>query len=185
MVFVFFSVSGVLGAMDRHPSITTRENEPAATRSLESDVRLFAQTIESFPGALVVIANDWPLLYDREFLWQECALLGPRIVTSVRILGGTKEESILTFMTSRSEPYIVVTSSDFEFSAETAGRRVNVDLEAGFDEEAANRLRVLLEECGEAATRPVSTDDVIRATAGNPWMRRVQTYLARGRQQII
>lgn len=185
MVFVFFSVSGVLGAIDRHPSITTRENEPAATRSLESDVRLFAQTIEPFPGALVVIANDWPLLYDREFLRQECALLGPRIVNSVRILGGTKEESILTFMTSRSEPYIVVTSSDFEFSAETAGRRIDVSVDAGFDEEAADRLYALLEECGEAARMPVSTDDVMTATTGNPWMRRVQSYLAQSRQRII
>ncbi|WP_244138119.1 hypothetical protein [Burkholderia vietnamiensis] len=123
MVLLFFCISGVLGAIDRHPSITTRENEPEATRSLESDARLFAQAIEPFPGALVVIANDWPLLYDLEFLRQEFALLGPRIVNSVKILGGTKEESILKFMSSRSEPYVVVTSSDFEFSEGTMGIR--------------------------------------------------------------
>ncbi|RKP48300.1 hypothetical protein [Trinickia fusca] len=185
MVLLFFCVSGVLGAIDRHPSITTRENEPAATRSLESDARLFAQAIEPFPGALVVIANDWPLLYDLEFLRQECALFGPRIVNSVKILGGTKEESILKFMSSRSEPYVVVTSSDFEFSEGTMGRRVNVDSEAGFDEEASDRLRQLLEEYGEAAQRPASADDIMRATAGNPWMQRVQSYLAHGRQRII
>ncbi|WP_322024356.1 hypothetical protein [Burkholderia sp. BCC1977] len=185
MVLIFFCVSGVLGAIDRHPSITTREDAPKATRSLESDARLFAKAIAPFPGAVVVIANDWPLLYDLEFLRQECASFGQRIVNSVRVLGGAKEDSILTFMSSRSEPYAVVASSDFEFSEVTAGRRVNVDLQAGFDEVAADRLRVLLEEHGEAAQRPASADDIMRATAGNPWMRRVQSYLAHGRQRMI
>ena len=185
MVFVFFSVSGVLGGLCRHPSITTRESEPEATRSLESDARLFAQTIEPFPGALVVIANDWPLLHDLEFLRQECAPFAQRIANSVRIIGGTKEESILKFMTSRSDPYVVVASSDFEFSEETVRRRINVGVDAGFDKGAADRLRVLLEECGEAAQKPVSTEDVMRATAGNPRMQRVQSYLAHCRQRII
>ncbi|HDR9008690.1 TPA: hypothetical protein QDB08_001635 [Burkholderia vietnamiensis] len=185
MVLLFFCVSGVLGAIDRHPSITTRENEPETTRSLEADARLVAQTIEPFPGAFVVVANDWPLLHDLEFLRRECAPLAQRIVNSVRILGGTKEDSILTFMSSRSAEYVVVASSDFEFSDVTADKRVNVGLEAGFDEEAADRLRVLLEECGEAATHPVSADDVMRATAGNPLMHRLQSYLAHRRQRII
>ncbi|MFP3675423.1 hypothetical protein SB724_21650, partial [Bacillus sp. SIMBA_031] len=77
---IFFCVSGVIGAIDRHPSITTRENEPEASRSLESYASLFARTIEPFPGALVVIANDWPLLYDLEVLRQECAAFAQRIV---------------------------------------------------------------------------------------------------------
>lgn len=183
MVFVFFCLSGVLGGLRRHPSVTTREDEPEATRSLESDVRLFAQTITPFPGAAVVIANDWPLLYDLEFLRQECAPIGQRIMNSVRVLGGTKEESISTFMSSRSEPYIVVTSPDFEFSEATSGARVNIGLEVGFDEKASDRLRALLDEYGEAARRPVSTDDVMRAKVGNPWMRRVQSYLAHCRRQ--
>lgn len=185
MILLFFCVSGVLGAIERHPSITTREDEPAATRSLESDARLFAQTIEPFPGALVVIANDWPMLYDLEFLRRECAPFAQRIVNSVRVLGGTKEDAILTFMSSRSAEYVVVASTDFEFSAETARRRIDVSVEAGFDEEAADRLYALLEECGEAARMPVSTDDVMTATTGNPWMRRVQSYLAQSRQRII
>lgn len=183
MVLVFFSISGVLGAIDRHPSITTREDAPEATRSLESDARLFAKAIAPFPGALVVIANDWPLLYDLEFLRQECAPFGQRIVNSVRVVGGTKEEQISTFMASRSAEYVVVASTDFEFSAVTAARRVNVGVDAGFDEEAAYGLRALLEEHGEAAEKPATTDDVMRATSGNPWMQRVQRYLAHGRQQ--
>lgn len=183
MVLLFFCVSGVLGAIDRHPSITTRENEPEATRSLESDARLFARAIAPFPGVVVVIANDWPLLYDLEFLRHECAPFGQRIVNSVRVFGGPKEEQIFTFMASRSAEYVVVASMDFEFSEVTAARRVNVGVDAGFDEDAADRMRVLLEECGEAATRPVSNDEVMRATVGNPWMQRVQSYLAHSRQQ--
>ncbi|KGS85533.1 hypothetical protein X947_2653 [Burkholderia pseudomallei MSHR7334] len=185
MVFVFFSISGVLSALDRHPSITTRENEPAATRSLESDAYLFAETIEPFPGALVVIANDWPLLYDLEYLRQECAPFAQRIVNAVKVLGGTKEEAILGFLSSRSAEYVVVTSPDFEFSEVTAARRVNVDSQLGFDAGAANRLRVLLEEAGEAATHAVSTDEVMSATAGNPWVRRLQAYLAHRGQRTL
>mgnify|MGYP001544990927 CR=1 FL=1 len=181
MVFVFFSISGVLGAIDRHPSITTRENEPAATRSLESDAHLFAEAIEQYPGAHVVVANDWPLLYDIEFLRQECVPFARRIVNAVRTLGGTKEEAILGFLSSRSAEYIVVTSTDFEFSEVTAARRVDVGV-GGFDDVAADCLRTLLDACGEAARGPVSTDDIMRATAGNPWVRRMQTYLSHNRQ---
>ncbi|MBH9670886.1 hypothetical protein ACMZ49_20430 [Alcaligenes phenolicus] len=182
MVLIFFCVSGVLGAIDRHPSITTREDAPKATRSLESDARLFAKAIAPFAGAVVVIANDWPLLYDLEFLRHECAPFGQRIVNSVRVLGGTKEESILKFMSSWSLPYVVVTSSDFAFSEVTAARRVDVGVDSGFDDVAADRLRTLLEAYGDAATSPTSTDDVMRATSGNPWVRRMQTYLTHSRQ---
>ncbi|BEH29340.1 MULTISPECIES: hypothetical protein [Burkholderia] len=182
MVLVFFSISGVLGAIDRHPSITTREDAPEGTRSLESDARLFAKAIAPFPGAVVVIANDWPLLYDLEFLRHECAPFGQRIVNSLRVLGGTKEESILQFMSSWSLPYVVVTSSDFDFSEVTAARRVNVGVDAGFDDGAAGRLHTLLEAYGDAARSPASTDDVMRATSGNPWMRRMQIYLTHSRR---
>lgn len=182
MVLVFFSISGVLGAIDRHPSITTREDAPEGTRPLESDARLFAKAIAPFPGAVVVIANDWPLLYDLEFLRHECAPFGQRIVNSLRVLGGTKEESILQFMSSWSLPYVVVTSSDFDFSEVTAARRVNVGVDAGFDDGAAGRLHTLLEAYGDAARSPASTDDVMRATSGNPWMRRMQIYLTHSRR---
>lgn len=185
MVLIFFCVSGVIGAIDRHPSITTRENEPEASRSLESDASLFARTIEPFPGALVVIANDWPLLYDLEVLRQECAAFAQRIVNAVRTLGGTKEEAVLGFLSSLPAEYVVVASPDFEFSDVTAARRVNVDSQFGFDAGAADRLRVLLEKAAEAATHPVSADDIMRATAGNPWVRRLQTYLAHSRQRTI
>lgn len=177
MILLFFCISGVLGKIDRHPSITTRENEPEATRSLESDARLFAQAIAPFPGAVVVIANDWPLVYRLEFLRHECVPFGQRIVNSVRIFGGTKEDAVLAFMASRSEPYAVVASSDFEFSDVTAKNRVPVGLDAGFDDDAVDRLRRILEGYGEEAKRPLSADEALSATINNPMLRRMQKYV--------
>ncbi|WP_185219140.1 hypothetical protein [Paraburkholderia dinghuensis] len=178
MVLIFFCVSGVLGAIGRHPSITTREGAPAATRSLESDVRLFAETIESFPGALVAVGNDWPLVHNLPFLREACASFRHRIVNSVRLVSETKEESILAFMEPRCEPYAVVTSPDFEFSDVTAGMRVDVGFETGFNEKAADRLRTLLEGFGEAAKRPASGEEVLSATVNNPLVQRLQGHLA-------
>lgn len=162
MVLLFFCVSGVLGAMRQHPSITTRDNEPGSTRSLESDARLLAQTIEPFPGVLVVIANDWPLFYDMKFLRQHCLELGQRIVGSVRMVGDSKESSVLEYMARRPYRFVVVASKDFEFGEATAENRIDVNPEVGFDPQAAGRLHILLNECGEDAIRPVSDEDVLQ-----------------------
>ncbi|QQJ96420.1 hypothetical protein JG536_28140 (plasmid) [Burkholderia ambifaria] len=178
VVLLFFCVSGVLGAIRRHPSITTRDNEPVYTRSLESDARLLAQTIEPFPGALVVIANDWPLFYDVTFLRRHCVGFGRRIVNSEKSLGSAKEESILSFMSNRHDPYIVVASTDFEFSEVTASNRVDVRLDMGFDNEAAKNLHERLVELGDAASRPVSSDEVLRAMVGGNTLRRLGSYTA-------
>ncbi|WP_082263079.1 hypothetical protein [Burkholderia pseudomallei] len=177
MVIVFFCISGVLGKMRRHPSITTRDSEAAPLRSLDTDSLLFGTTIDSFPGVVVVVANDWPLNYGLSILRQECAPFGHRIVNSVKLVGGTKEDCILTFMASRSEPYAVVASSDFEFSEVTAEERVNVRLDAGFDDDAVDRLRRILEGYGEEAKRPLSADEVLSATVNNPMLRRMQKYV--------
>jgi hypothetical protein len=165
VVLLFFCVSGVLGPIRRHLPITTRDNESGSARSLESDARLLAKTIEPFPGALAVIANDWPFFYDLKFLRQHCASFGERIVSAVRMVGGTKEESVLEFMTTRPYRYVVVASHDFEFGEATAANRVDVNPEVGFDLHASAQLHLLLNECGEAATRPVSNEDV-RQVAG-------------------
>lgn len=162
MVLLFFCVSGVLGAMRQHPSITTRDHEPVSTRSLEADVRLLAQTIEPFPGALVVIANDWPLFYDLKFVRQNCHELGQRIVGAVRMVGDSKESSVLQYMVRRPYRFAVVASKDFEFGEATAPNRIDVNPEVGFDLHVSAQLHILLSECGEDATRPVSDDDVLR-----------------------
>ncbi|MET5020979.1 hypothetical protein AAHH78_39545, partial [Burkholderia pseudomallei] len=64
----------------------------------------------------MVVANDWPLLQDLEIVRHECAPLAQRIVNSVRSLGGTNADSILTFLSARPAESVVVASSDFEFS---------------------------------------------------------------------
>ncbi|WP_245841416.1 hypothetical protein [Paraburkholderia ribeironis] len=144
---------------------------------MDTDSRLFAETIDPFPGAVVVVANDWPLIYGLNTLKQECVPFGHRIVNSVKLVGGTKQDAILTYMASRSEPYVVVASSDFEFSEMTAERRVNVDSEAGFDADAANRLREILEGYGEEAKRPLSADEALSAAVNNPMLRHMQKYV--------
>ncbi|MFY4696468.1 hypothetical protein [Burkholderia glumae] len=162
MVLLFFCVSGVLGAIRRHPSITTRDNEPASSRAMESDAQLLAQTIEPFPGALVVIANDWPLVYNLKYLQQHCPAFGERIVSSVRMVGDTKESSVLEYMARRPYRFVVVASKDFEFGEATAANRVDVNPAVGFDLRAAGRLHILLNECGEDATRPVTDEDLLQ-----------------------
>ncbi|CAB3755495.1 hypothetical protein [Paraburkholderia humisilvae] len=176
MVLVFFCVSGVLDGLGRHPSITTREDEPEATRSLELDTHLFAQTIEPFPGVLVVVANDWPFFYDLDVLRQECAPFGRRIVNAARLLGDTKEEAVHAFMATRPDPCIVVSSTDFEFSKMTEARRVDVSPRNGFDKQAAARLLSLLNSLGDDAKRPVSRDELLRASVGPQLLRRVEQY---------
>jgi hypothetical protein len=167
MVLLFFCVSGVLGEIRRHPSVTTRDEGPDAIRPLEADARLLAQTIEPFAGTVVVIGNDWPFIYDLDFLKQACVPLGRRVVGSVMALGGgTKESAVLTYMEMRPDPFIIVASPDFEFTESTAARRVDVNPKTGFDDESADRVRILLRECGSAATEAPSNDDVLRARVG-------------------
>ncbi|NRD81665.1 hypothetical protein FG484_02630 [Burkholderia pseudomallei] len=177
MVIVFFCISGALGTMRRHPSITTKDSQAKLNHSLDADCRLFGKTIDWFPGAVVVVANDWPLIYDLNTLRKECASFGHRIVNSVKLVGGTKEDAILAFMASRSEPYAVVASSDFEFTEVTAEKRVDVGLEVGFECDAAQRLRAILESHGEEATRPLSADEVRRATVNNQMLRDMQSWV--------
>jgi hypothetical protein len=174
--YCFFCVSGVLRALGRHPSVTTREIQLDATRGLEFDAHLFGQTIEPFPGALVVVANDWPFFYDLDVLRQECAPFGHRIVNAARLLGDTKEEAVRAFMATRPDPCIVVSSTDFEFGKMTEARRVDVSPRNGFDEQAAARLLGLLNSLGDDAKRPVSSDELLRAAVGPQLLRRVELY---------
>lgn len=176
MVLLFFCVSGVLGEIRRHPSITARDNKPGSTRSLESDTRLLAQTVEPFPGALIVIANDWPFFYDLKSLRQHCPSFSERIVSAVRMVGDTKEESILEYMATRPCRYVVVASNDFEFGEATAESRVDVNPEVGFDLHAADQLHILLNECGEAAAKPVSNEDVLQVAG--PFARPIHSITA-------
>lgn len=178
MVFVFFCVSGVLGPMRRHPSLTTRESEPEVSRSLEADMALVARALNAYPGAVVVVSNDWPFYHDVSTLRVACGELGRRIVNVVRTLGGTKEEAVLDFMSGRAEPFVVVASPDFEFTDRTESRRIDVGLEQGFDEEARVCLLEHLSMLGEHATNPLSEDDMLRATVSSRDLHRARKYIS-------
>ncbi len=177
MVFVFFCVGGVLPPMRRHPSLMTREGAPEATRELEVDALLLTRTLVPYPGAVIVVANDWPFYYDLEEL-RSSREFGRRIVNVVRTLGSTKESAVLDFMSGRAEPFIVIASPDFEFTKLTDSRRIDVGLEQGFDEEAQVSLLEHLRLLGEQATNPLSEDDMLRATVGSRDLRRARKYIS-------
>ncbi|WP_454808390.1 hypothetical protein [Paraburkholderia fungorum] len=178
MVFVFFCIGGVLGPMHPHASLTTRENVPEATRSLEADVSLLGRTLDAFPGVVVVVGNDWPFYYDIGLLRRECREFGRRVVNVVKTLGGSKEQAVLDFMYGRAEPFIVIASPDFEFTELTASRRIDVDLEHGFDDEARAGLLEHLNTLGAYASNPLSEDDMLRATVGSRDLRRARKYIS-------
>jgi len=68
-----------------------------------------------FPGAAVVVGNDWPFYYDIRFLQRACREFGWRVVNAIKTLGGVKEDAVLDFMSTHPEPFVVVASLDFEF----------------------------------------------------------------------
>ncbi|WP_429253974.1 hypothetical protein [Paraburkholderia sp. GAS334] len=155
----------------------TREGAPEATRELEVDALLLTRTLVPYPGAVIVVANDWPFYYDLEEL-RSSREFGRRIVNVVRTLGSTKESAVLDFMSGRAEPFIVIASPDFEFTQLTDSRRIDVGLEQGFDEEAQVSLLEHLRLLGEQATNPLSEDDMLRATVGSRDLRRARKYIS-------
>jgi len=177
MVFVFFCVGGVLPPMCRHPSLTMREGAPQATRTLEADALLLARTLAPYPGAVIVIANDWPYHYDLESL-RSSAEFGRSIVNVARTLGSTKESAVLDFMSGRAEPFIVIASPHFEFTDLTDSSRIDVGLEQGFDEEARVSLLEHLNMLGEHATKQLSDDDMLRAVVASRDLRRARKYIS-------
>lgn len=174
MVFIFFCVSGVLGSMSRHPSLTTREAEPQATRPLATDTSLIAATLTGYPGAVVVIANDWPFFYDLNSLREAGREFERRIVNVVRTLSDSKESAVLDFMNGRAEPFIVIASQDFEFTEKTAGKCIHIDDKHGFNDVAHGRLQEQLRAFGERALRPLSEDEIMRASISTRDLRRAQ-----------
>lgn len=171
MVYIFFCVSGVLGPMNLHPSLTTREGEPNASRPLEADASLIGGVLDAYPGAVVVIANDWPFYYDLESLRVAGGEFERRIVNVVRTLGGTKEEAVLDFMAGRTESFVVIASQDFEFTEQTASVRIDIDDNRGFDDAARENLLQHLLALGQHASNPLSEDDALRATVSNRELR--------------
>lgn len=176
MVFIFFCVSGVLGPMSRHPSLTTRENAPEATRPLERDVQLLGKALSLYPGAVVVVGNDWPLYYDVKTLRQANSGFGRRVFNVLNTIGSTKEQAVFDFMANRDEPFVILASEDFEFTQRTASSRIDVDRERGFDETARAALELRLNGFGGYASDPLSNDDILRATVGIHALRKARDF---------
>jgi hypothetical protein len=176
MVYIFFCVSGVLGPMSRHPSLTTREKSPEATRALERDVHLLGKALSPYPGAVIVVGNDWPLYYDLKSLREAHHGFGWRVVNVLNTIGSTKEQAVFEFMANREEPFMILASLDFEFTHRTALSRIDVDPESGFDENACAALVVHLRGFGARATDALSDDDILRATVPTVSLRKARDF---------
>jgi hypothetical protein len=81
-------------------------------------------------------------------------------------------------MENRTESFVILASSEFEFSDLTSSRRVNINSEVGFDEAARRALAKQLREFGELATRPLSYDEMLRATVGTYALRRARRFIS-------
>ncbi|MCG5077521.1 hypothetical protein [Paraburkholderia tagetis] len=178
MVYVFFCMNGELGPLRDYPSPTTREGWVPIARHLAVDISHLAKTLADYPGAVVVIGNGWPLYYDLKCIREVCGELGTRIVNAVNTFGGAREEAVLDFMENRTESFVILASSEFEFSDLTASRRVNINPEVGFDEAARRALAKQLHEFGELATCPLSDDEALRATVGAYALRRARRFIS-------
>ncbi|CAE6767933.1 hypothetical protein R70006_03807 [Paraburkholderia domus] len=176
MVFVFFCVSGVVGPMSRHPSLTTREYAPEATRPLDRDVQLLGKALSPYPGAVIVVGNDWPLYYDLKNLREVGHGFGCRVVNVINTIGSTKERAVFDFMENREEPFVILASRDFEFTHRTALSRINVEPERGFDENACVALELHLNGFGAYARDPLSDDEILRATVGIHALRKARDF---------
>ncbi|WP_168664489.1 hypothetical protein [Paraburkholderia sp. SG-MS1] len=181
MVYVFFCMSGALGPLRPYCIVPKSHGEKANMRSLEGDVLRLEASLSDFPGAVIVAGNAWPLYYDLESIRQAFARLGSRVVNVVSTLADRKEEAVLDYMSNRSEPYVVLASPEFEFSSRTDERRIDVDGQRGFDQDAQSALRARLRSIGDPAARPLTKDDILQATASALALRRASRILSRVR----
>ncbi|MGF6507673.1 hypothetical protein [Paraburkholderia sp. 32] len=179
MVYVFFCVSGALGPLNLNFMVPTRHGEAANMRRLESDVSLLTETLRVYPGAVIVVGNAWPFHYSLDSLRQSFSVLGQRVVNVVSTLSDRQEESILDFMANRSEPHVILASRESGFTRLTESRRIDIDDELGIDEFTRSILMARLGSIGEPATRPLSYDDMLRASASGHALRRARRLLSR------
>ncbi|MGF6635369.1 hypothetical protein [Paraburkholderia sp. MM6662-R1] len=179
MVYVFFCVSGALGPLNLNFTVPQRHGRTAKMRRLEVDVSHLTEFLRDFPGVVVVAGNAWPFHHSLDSLRQAFAALGQRIVNFVSTLSDRQEEGIFDFMSNRSEAFVILASKESEFSELTDSQRVDIDIERGFDHAARSALLAQLREIGEPAIRPLSYDDMLRATVSGHALRRAKRMLSR------
>ncbi|WP_051481605.1 hypothetical protein [Paraburkholderia nodosa] len=178
MVYLFFCVSGALGPLNLNFSVPKRKGAMANMRRLEPDVYFLTETLGDYPGVVIVVGNAWPFHYSLDSLRQAFSTLGRRVTNFVSTLADRQEEAILDFMKSRTEPYVVVASKEAEFSELTDARRVDVDMQLGFNESAQSALVAHLRAIGEPAIRELAFDDMLRATVSGHALRRASRMLS-------
>lgn len=179
VVYVFFYVSGTLGPLSLNSTVPMREGAQVSIRPLEGDVSRLTKTLGDYPGAVIVAGNPWSLHFDLEAIQLAFSRLGGRVVNMVNALADRQEQAVADFMLNRSDPYIILASPEFEFSAFTESRRIDIDSKVGFGEAACCALIAHLCSIGEPATRPLSYDDMLRATATGHALRRANRMLSR------
>lgn len=157
--------------------MSTRDDQLAAHRSLAPDLINFEGALAAFPGAVIVIANDWPFFYDLETIRRAGEGFGRRFLNVVNTFGGSKEDAVLDFMMFRTNPFVVVASSEFEFSSLTASRRVDLDHRRGFDEVARQALETQLRALDEHATRQLSDEEMLEASSSRQAIRRARRFV--------
>lgn len=150
----------------------------AKMRRLESDVSLLTETLCDYPGVAIVVGNAWPFHYSLDSLRQAFSTLGRRVTNFVSTMAYRQEEAILDFMNGRTEPYVVVASTESEFSKLTNARRVDVDMHLGFNDSAQSALVGQLRAIGEPAIRELAFDDMLRATVSGHALRRASRMLS-------
>lgn len=179
MVYVFFCVSGALGPLNLNFTVPKRNGAMANLRPLVADVSLLTEVLRDYPGAVIIAGNAWPFHYSLDSLRHAFSALGQRVVNFVSTLSDTQEEAIFDFMSNRAEPYVILASRESEFSELTDSRRVDVDMERGFDQAARAALLAQLRAIGEPAIRALSYDDMLRATVSGHALRRAKRMLSR------
>ncbi|MEX3999797.1 hypothetical protein AB4Y38_12960 [Paraburkholderia sp. EG285A] len=179
MVYVFFCVSGALDTLNLNFSVPKCHGGMANMRRLESDVSLLRETLRDYPGVVIVAGSAWPFHYSLDSLRQAFSELGQRVVNFISTLADRQEEAIFDFISYRSEPYVILASKEAEFSKLTDSRRVDVDMQLGFNESTQSALVAHLRTIGEPAIRPLSYDDMLRATVSGQALRRAKRMLSR------
>ncbi|RQG99138.1 hypothetical protein [Paraburkholderia dinghuensis] len=181
MVYVFFCVSGALGALEPHSPSMQHDGEVEVSRSLCRDVLLLERILNGYRGVVIVIGNALRFHYDLEAMRRASGQLGRRVVNITDIFCTTEELAVLDFMSTRSDPYVILASLDLVFSEHTVAHRVDLDAERGFDVETLAEFEMHLQAHGAHATRPPSDEEMLIATVGSDALRRAKSFVSRVR----
>ncbi|WP_413196781.1 hypothetical protein [Pararobbsia alpina] len=174
MVYVFFCIDGVLSDLPEHRPLTRRDGIIDSSGRPDADLLALMTAVEDIPGVVVVVGNDWPCAYEIHTIRTTCAALGRRIVNGLMDSSAAQEQSVLSFMSTRPEPYLVVAPPDFGFCEIPPSRRIDFHEGIGFDSEAQSALISRLREIGYLAVRRVTRAQELGAMPGGQPLERAR-----------